>query len=471
MKRIASTVIALLCLPGVARAQEGRDQLPELVRQVGGAVVSIHVYDRRGSAVGQATGFLLADGRVVTNAHALGGGARVEVFTAADRLLGTATYATALSARVDVAILPRMGQPPGSLVLSEREPAVGERILVIGSPRGFVNTVSDGIVSAYRTVESQRVIQLTAPMSPGSSGSPVVDRDGTVIGMSVGSLPAGQNMNFAIPARDILAVAASPAGRVEFPSSSEPPFAAADRDRDGVGLPTIEVGERLKGRLEPSDMEMEDGSYADGFWLKGAAGARVTIELSSDDFDAYLLVTDTISGSEEILEDDDSSAGSDARIRTSVPYDGTLVIVATSYDPDETGVYTLSVYADPPSLTAEGWESLGRTDEARWFLDPLSVRAGSPGRYRVWVRLSYFDVQVSDEGDEYDEHIVEIELDCDRTRFRVFGGREYLRGELQYTWSDEPSDWSSWGPESTGQALAGAVCPGSGEAGANGGER
>ena len=86
--------------------------------RTGGAVVSISAFDSQGAAVGQATGFLLSDGRVVTNVHALEGAARVEVVTAADELLGTATYAVSLSSRVDVAILPRMGEPPSFIPLS-----------------------------------------------------------------------------------------------------------------------------------------------------------------------------------------------------------------------------------------------------------------------------------------------------------------------------------------------------------------
>jgi tetratricopeptide (TPR) repeat protein len=79
-------------------------------------------------------------------------------------------------------------------------PEVGERIIVLGTPLGLDKTVSDGIVSAVRDLpEFGKIIQVTAPISPGSSGSPVVNMNGEVIGVVSFFLMPGQNLNFAIP--------------------------------------------------------------------------------------------------------------------------------------------------------------------------------------------------------------------------------------------------------------------------------
>ena len=83
-------------------------------------------------------------------------------------------------------------------------PEVGERIIVYGSPLGLENTVSDGIVSAIRDIPDYgRIIQITAPISPGSSGSPVLNMQGEVIGIASFQMVEGQNLNFAIPSEKI----------------------------------------------------------------------------------------------------------------------------------------------------------------------------------------------------------------------------------------------------------------------------
>src|SRR5436309_1954428 len=76
---------------------------------------------------------------------------------------------------------------------------VGDRIATISSPRGLSNTVSDGLVSAIRDDDGQRLIQISAPISPGSSGGPVFDLSGKVIGIATLQMTEGQNLNFATP--------------------------------------------------------------------------------------------------------------------------------------------------------------------------------------------------------------------------------------------------------------------------------
>jgi tetratricopeptide (TPR) repeat protein len=90
------------------------------------------------------------------------------------------------------------------LAVSGSIPEVGEHIVVIGTPFGLERTVSDGIVSAVRQIPGfGKVYQVTAPISPGSSGSPVVNMKGEVIGIATFQFVQGQNLNFAIPAERI----------------------------------------------------------------------------------------------------------------------------------------------------------------------------------------------------------------------------------------------------------------------------
>src|SRR5207244_1085860 len=102
----------------------------------------------------------------------------------------------------DIAILsvpyPFTAQP---LEMATGEIAVGTKVFAIGSPRGLTNTLSDGVVSAHREIDEAkpRMIQTTSPISPGSSGGPLLGPDGKVVGVTTLSRPDGQNLNFAVP--------------------------------------------------------------------------------------------------------------------------------------------------------------------------------------------------------------------------------------------------------------------------------
>ncbi len=79
------------------------------------------------------------------------------------------------------------------------EVRVGEPIIVVGNPEGLEQTVSNGLVSAIRELNGRKLFQISAPVSEGSSGSPVFNEYGEVIGVVVSSLQSGQNLNFAVP--------------------------------------------------------------------------------------------------------------------------------------------------------------------------------------------------------------------------------------------------------------------------------
>lgn len=84
-------------------------------------------------------------------------------------------------------------------------PTIAERIVVIGSPMGLEQTVSEGIVSGVREIPKKgKVLQISAPLSSGSSGSPVVNMKGQVVGVVSFYLIKGQNLNFAIPSQYLI---------------------------------------------------------------------------------------------------------------------------------------------------------------------------------------------------------------------------------------------------------------------------
>ncbi|MDY0171075.1 MAG: trypsin-like peptidase domain-containing protein [Thermoguttaceae bacterium] len=97
-------------------------------------------------------------------------------------------------------------KPIGVLQIAEGQgPAVGQRVYAIGSPQGLDASLSEGIISGRREVaEGMWWLQTTAPISPGSSGGPLLDPTGHVVGVVTALRHGGQNLNFAVPASQVL---------------------------------------------------------------------------------------------------------------------------------------------------------------------------------------------------------------------------------------------------------------------------
>jgi len=107
----------------------------------------------------------------------------------------------------DLALLATSLQVKNSFVLNEtyNQDLIGRDVFVIGNPYGLEGTFSTGVISGLREIEGVRYIQISAPVSPGNSGGPVILRDGTVIGIAAMGLKAGQNLNFAIASTEVIA--------------------------------------------------------------------------------------------------------------------------------------------------------------------------------------------------------------------------------------------------------------------------
>src|SRR5687768_8454764 len=184
-----------------ARADES---LPALVKRVKPAVVAIATYDASGEALMTGSGFFLKPGQVVTNLHVVRGAARAEIKTLDGKgKVFPVTGALAVDEEGDLALL-NVDMPLERARTSELAPELpdeGETIFVIGNPLKLEGSVSDGIVSAVREVpNSYRIIQITAPISHGNSGSPVFNLRGQVLGVVTVKVTNGQNINLAIAA-------------------------------------------------------------------------------------------------------------------------------------------------------------------------------------------------------------------------------------------------------------------------------
>jgi S1-C subfamily serine protease len=203
-KRIFPRLVPLtlvLLLTSAARAQES---LPALVKRVKPAVVAIATYDSNGEALMTGSGFFLSPGQVVTNLHVIRGAARAEIKTLDGKgKVFPVNGALAVDEEGDLVLLgvEMPPQPVRSSELASELPDEGEPIFVIGNPLKLEGSVSDGIVSAVREVpNSYRIIQITAPISHGNSGSPVFNFRGEILGVVTVKVTNGQNINLAVAA-------------------------------------------------------------------------------------------------------------------------------------------------------------------------------------------------------------------------------------------------------------------------------
>jgi tetratricopeptide (TPR) repeat protein len=172
-----------------------------IYKENSGAIAVIITYDSKGNPTGQGSGFVVReDGGIVTNYHVVENAKKIDI------KIGDKVYeAEGLlhqDIETDIVILKAKAEKLKTVKLgyiSRLE--VGEKIYVISSPHGLENTISEGIVSGIREIDSKRkILQITAPISAGSSGGAVFNQNGEVVGVATFILKESQNLNFAMPA-------------------------------------------------------------------------------------------------------------------------------------------------------------------------------------------------------------------------------------------------------------------------------
>jgi S1-C subfamily serine protease len=204
---VVLVLLGLLLPSRTARALE----LPELAARARPSVVLLTVGDAHRDKASTGTGFFVSkDGRIVTNHHVIEG-ARKVTGTLVDGRTVDIVGLLADDPEGDIAVLQAPAGEYAPLPLGGSAPLrVGDEVVVIGSPLGLSASFSTGVVSALRDRgllgEQERhdeslaawAIQITAAVSPGSSGSPIMNRDGEVVGVAVGKV-GGEALNFGVP--------------------------------------------------------------------------------------------------------------------------------------------------------------------------------------------------------------------------------------------------------------------------------
>jgi tetratricopeptide (TPR) repeat protein len=198
-RRFPFFALLLLSVSFIARAEES---LPELVRRVKPSVVSIATYNSNNEPLMSGSGFFVRSGQVVTNLHVIEGADHAEI-----RILDGKGKTLKVNGILksdeegDLALLSVVdpSDKDRAVKMAKVAPDEGEKIFVIGNPLRLEGSISDGIVAAVREVPTLgTVVQITAPISNGSSGSPVFNMNGQVIGVVTIKVTNGQNINLAM---------------------------------------------------------------------------------------------------------------------------------------------------------------------------------------------------------------------------------------------------------------------------------
>ncbi len=298
----------------------------QIYKKVSGAVVVIHAYNANNELVKQGSGVVINNkGYVVTNYHVLEGCERLEIIHNNEviqyvDIIGIDVEKDILILKIDAKYFPLVK------IGNMQKVNIGERIYAIGNPLGLENTISEGIVSGLRNDETtgRNFIQITASISPGSSGGAVVNEKGELIGISTLTLNEGQNINFAIPINDVLAVKIGSYSKDESYKDFELFYKAYDADKNGnyqkainyftnylIKYPTdagayVNRGvakshlENYRGAIPDFNKAIEiDPNLADAYYNRGVAKKKIddykgaildlnkAIEIDPYDADAY----------------------------------------------------------------------------------------------------------------------------------------------------------------------------------------
>ena len=167
----------------------------------------LQVFDDQGQCFKTGSGVMIQEsGYILTNLHVVAGGSYYGVLLEEDPEVCYTDELIKYNQDFDLAIL-RIQKCRAPIPVRRGGEALvrGQKVVAIGSPLGLFNTVSDGIVSGFRTIGERSMIQFTAPTSHGSSGGALLDLYGNLIGIITAGFDDGQNLNLAVDWETILA--------------------------------------------------------------------------------------------------------------------------------------------------------------------------------------------------------------------------------------------------------------------------
>ncbi|MFQ4135045.1 trypsin-like peptidase domain-containing protein [Nodosilinea sp. PGN35] len=320
---------------------------PALAQSVVDEATTIRVYEQASPAVvaintrdGGGSGSIIdASGLILTNAHVVGS-ERVVTVRLSDGRSFQGDVVGYGQDRLDLAAVRLRGTPrglPTVPIAPVNSVRVGQSAFAIGSPFGLQGTLTVGIVS--RIDRDRNVIQTDAAINPGNSGGPLLNSAGQMIGVNTSIFTTGSGggsvgIGFAIPTDAVQTFLAS------VRSGTATATAPADRTRREPA--PIALDTTVQGQLNDTSNVLPDGSFYNPYRFEGQAGQTVTIAMSSQDVDPYLILL-SADRDDFSVQDDDSGGNLSARISVQLPYTGSYIILANSYGQGESGRYQLQL--------------------------------------------------------------------------------------------------------------------------------
>jgi hypothetical protein len=200
----------------------------EIANRTMTSTVYVEARDAQGKMITFGSGFFFGLHYVMTNFHVVEDAHQIIVGSVTGRgHAGSAVLQYADAGR-DLAVLEcdcaHYDFPCLPLSISSAERQAGEKVYAVGNPRGLLGTFSEGIISGFRDIDGTKYLQITAPISPGSSGGPVVDEHGEVVGVATAFIKEAQNLNLAVSLPEELAYALYRIARVSKPRTLAGPL-------------------------------------------------------------------------------------------------------------------------------------------------------------------------------------------------------------------------------------------------------
>jgi hypothetical protein len=148
---------------------------------------------------GLGSGFFIDSNIIVTNYHVIEGANMAEVLlNNSDKKYFVIGY-LAVDKINDLVLLQIEYKNNGFITMADNMPQPGIKVYAIGSPVGLTKTISDGLISGIRNFGTKKLLQITAPISHGSSGCPIINEHGKLVGVAVSGISEASNIGFCIP--------------------------------------------------------------------------------------------------------------------------------------------------------------------------------------------------------------------------------------------------------------------------------
>ena len=277
-------LILLLCGIPVANAQTPQ----QIAKKALAATVLLVMEDAKGKPLRFGSGFFVATNLIATNFHVIDGAAQGTVKRVGQKKEYIIEKFIKTDKKHDLAILQVLVSGVQPLPLGDSDTVeIGDKVYVVGNPKGyFEGTFSDGIISSVRGDSTNQRLQMTAPISSGSSGGPVLSGSGEVIGVSFATFRGDQNLNFAIPSNYLKELL--PRLRTVQPSPRRNQFPSSELGNNKGDFANYDNPIRLNPNDAEAYFNRGKVKSKSGQYFAALADYDSVIRLKPDHADAYL---------------------------------------------------------------------------------------------------------------------------------------------------------------------------------------